>query len=114
MVSKPQLLHFVLLRSFDASAEGLLDDDDLATLQGILNADPRAGRVITGTGGLRKLRVAASGRGKRGGGRVVYLYVEVRSRVFLMAVFPKSEVPDLTPAEYRKLTKLVERLKMEE
>jgi hypothetical protein len=47
LVSRPQLLHFVLLRSFDASAEGLLDDDDLATLQGILNADPRAGRVIT-------------------------------------------------------------------
>ena len=109
----PDLLHFVEVSTFSATAAGLLDDDDLRMLQQILIHDPEVGVVVPRTGGIRKLRIATRGRGKRGGGRVIYLYVEVRSRVYLLAVFAKNDKPDLTAREYQALASLVKRLKME-
>jgi hypothetical protein len=106
-------LHFIDTPYFSRGADALLDDDDIRELQQILNENPRAGDLVRGTGGVRKLRVAASGRGKRGGGRVLYLYVEIRSRIFFLAVFPKNEQPDFTPAGYRALKALVKQLKVE-
>ena len=53
--------------------------------------DPQCGVVIPGTGGVRKLRVAASGRGKRGGARVIYLFGGDDVPAFLLAVFAKNE-----------------------
>jgi hypothetical protein len=112
--ARRELLHFVHLRLFDEGADRLLDDDDLRLLQQILNDDPRKGVVVQGTGGVRKLRVAASGRGKRGGGRLLYLYVEHRGRIFLIAVFPKNKQPDFTPAAYRAMKMLAQQLKEEQ
>jgi hypothetical protein len=108
-----KLLHFIDTAYFSRAADELLDDDDVRMLQQVLNDNPRAGDLVRGTGGVRKLRVAASGRGKRGGGRVLYLYVEIRSRIYLLAVFPKNEQPDFTPAGYRALKALVQQLKLE-
>lgn len=106
-------LHFINTPSFSRAADALLDADDIRMLQLILNENPRAGDLVQGTGGVRKLRVAASGRGKRGGGRVLYLYVEVRLRVYFLAVFAKNDQPDFTPVYYRALKALVQQLKME-
>ncbi len=114
MDPEPRLLHYVHLPAFDERAKRLLDDDDLTLLQQMLNDDPRAGAVIQGTGGVRKIRVAASGRGRRGGGRVLYLYVELRNRIYLIAVFTKNERPDFTPADYRNIKLLVQHLKREQ
>jgi hypothetical protein len=108
-----RLLHFINTPYFTRAADELLDDDDIRGLQQILNDDPRAGDLVQGTGGVRKLRVAASGRGKRGGGRVLYLYIEIRLRVYFLAVFAKNDRPDLTPSYYRALKALVQQLKME-
>jgi hypothetical protein len=108
-----KLLQFVELPLFTQTAAGLLDDDDLAVLQHVLNQDARAGVVIPGAGGVRKLRVAASGRGKRGGGRVLYLYIEVRSRIYLIAAYAKNEQGDITPAGYRVLARLAKELRKE-
>ena len=58
---------------FDKHARGRLDDESLDDLEKTLTANPAAGKVMPGTGGLRKLRIAAPGRGKRGGFRVVIL-----------------------------------------
>ena len=107
------LLHFIATPHFSRAADELLDDDDIRALQQILNENPRAGDLVQGTGGVRKLRVAASGRGKRGGGRVLYLYVQVRARIFFLAVFAKNDQPDFTHAYYRALKALVQQLKME-
>jgi hypothetical protein len=109
----PRLLAYTHLHPFERTAEGLLDDEDIRQVQLLLNGNPHAGVVVPGTGGLRKLRIRASGRGKRGGGRVVYLYVEARSRIYLMAVFPKNQLPDITAAGYRALKQLATELKKE-
>ena len=64
---------FVETPLFRSRAEKLLSEDDLAALQTMLMLRPDAGDVIRGSGGVRKVRVPAKGKGTRGGGRVIYL-----------------------------------------
>ncbi len=70
-------------------------------------ADPLAGVLIRGSGGVRKRRFGLDGRGKRGGARVIYYYHDDRLPVFLLTVFAKNEQSDLSPAEIAALRKLV-------
>jgi hypothetical protein len=67
---------------------------------------PKCGVVVPGTGGVRKLRVAASGRGKRGGARVIYLFGGDDVPVFLLALFAKNEKADLTQKERNELGRM--------
>lgn len=108
-----QYLEFVLLPSFERGAAGLLTDEDVRALERELLRDPRAGAVMRGTGGVRKVRAALEGRGKSGSVRVVYLYVEVKSRIYLLLVFAKNEQANLTPEQTRRVRQLVETLKAE-
>ena len=94
-------------------ADGLLEDEDIRRIQNLLRETPDAGTVVRGTGGLRKLRIPADGRGKRGGGRLLYLYVQIRGVIYFVAVFGKAGQEDLTRADYRILADLVKRLKEE-
>ncbi|HEX2202049.1 MAG TPA: type II toxin-antitoxin system RelE/ParE family toxin [Longimicrobium sp.] len=112
-VTATRYLEFVFLPSFERTAEGLFSDDDVRALEQALIHDPRAGDVVPGTGGVRKVRVAVEGRGKRGGSRVVYLYVEVRSRIYLLLAYAKNEQADLSPEQARRVRQLVEHLKRE-
>ena len=82
---------FIYLPIFDRTAAHLrMTDDDLMTVERELIADPRRGDVIANTGGARKLRVALQGRGKSGGARAIYLYVELKGRVYFIAVYAKN------------------------
>jgi hypothetical protein len=69
---------------------------------------PTAGVVMPGTGGIRKLRWGARGRGRRGGARIVYFVHNETMPVFLFTACAKSARDDLTPAETRTLRRLVE------
>jgi mRNA-degrading endonuclease RelE of RelBE toxin-antitoxin system len=62
-------------------------------------ANPDAGNVIPGTRGLRKVRWAASGRGKRGGARVIYLWRDARGQVLLLVAYVKAKFDNL-PADF--------------
>ena len=59
--------------------------------------NPQIGDVIEGTGGARKMRITLEGRGKRGGGRVIYLDVFEKESLFLLFAYPKNVQEDLTP-----------------
>ena len=72
---------------FTRCAMELMDDDDLAGVQGLLLARPDAGKVIPKSGGLRKLRVAAKGHGKRGGARIIYYWVVDRDRILMLDIY---------------------------
>ncbi len=98
----------VEVRGFTARICDLLSDEDYRLLQLQLVRDPEAGRVIPGTGGLRKLRWGASGRGKRGGARVIYFWYAKSRRLLMLFVYPKNERSDLTAAQRRALRKIVE------
>lgn len=95
-------------RGFTARISDLLRDEDYRFLQLELVRNPEVGRVIPGTGGLRKLRWAASGRGKRGGARVIYFWHAKSQHLLMLFVFPKNERSDLTAAQRRALRKTVE------
>jgi mRNA-degrading endonuclease RelE of RelBE toxin-antitoxin system len=89
----------------------LLSDDEYAEVQQTLVAAPHAGPVIEGTGGLRMLRVAAKGKGKRGGARIIYYSVDDAAQVRMLLIYAKSEQADLTAAQKRVLRRLVEEWK---
>ena len=111
---------FVESRGFSAGRKRLERDGELvhedvvALEQGIL-ADPQAGDLVPGTGGLRKIRMGqrSVGRGKRGGARVYYLDLPGRGVTHLVALFGKREKADLSPIERRMISALVEQLKEE-
>jgi hypothetical protein len=87
----------------------------LREIQTELLEHPEAGRIIQGTGGLRKLRIADPGRGKgkRGGYRVIYLDLAGIERTYLLALYDKSERDDISTEEKKILKSTVERLKRE-
>jgi hypothetical protein len=88
-----------------ADAERIFSAEERTAIVDAVSDDPRCGVVIPGTGGVRKLRVAASGRGKRGGARVIYLFGGDSLPVFLLAVFAKNEKSDLSRAERNDLAR---------
>ncbi len=99
---------FIETPSFRSSAAGLLDEDDLAALQALLLLHPGAGVVIPGSGGLRKVRVPAKGKGKRGGGRVIYFWLQADGQIFLLYAYAKNDRSDITPKQAKFLRSLVE------
>jgi hypothetical protein len=105
---------FVYLKNFDDKWERLkLTDDDLIPLEKYLSENPDAGKVIQGTGGLRKLRWALPDTGKSGGIRILYLDIVIKERIYMIDLFAKSEKENLTKAEKNNMKKLVTELKGE-
>jgi hypothetical protein len=74
---------------------------------GFIAANPEAGDLIPETGGIRKVRWALPGAGKRGGARVVYYYHNESLPGFCLAAYGKDEKANLSKAERNALTKLV-------
>ena len=68
-----------------------LSDDEYLGLQSFLLQHPNAGKLVRGTGGVRKLRWAASGKGKRGGLRVIYYWKVAQDEIWMLTVYGKSE-----------------------
>lgn len=77
-------------------------------MQNRLLENPEAGQVIIGTGGMRKIRVALEGRGKRGGARVIYYRLTERQQILLLLIYDKSRADNLTADQKRALRTLVE------
>lgn len=90
-----------------------LTDDNLRELQKILLDNPKAGDVIQGTGGLRKIRIPLDNTGKRGGGRVIYVDIEYKEIIYFINVYTKNEKDDLTEEEKRAFKAVVKILKEE-
>jgi mRNA-degrading endonuclease RelE of RelBE toxin-antitoxin system len=89
----------------------LLSSAERAQIVDFLAARPKAGDLMQGTGGVRKLRWARGGRGKSAGVRVVYYYHSEALPLYLLTVFGKSEKANLTKAERNELATLVATLK---
>ena len=93
---------------FTRQVQELLTDDEYADLQWHLALDPKAGDVIQDTGGLRKVRWASRGSGKRGGVRVIYFHAVSQSQVQFLLIYRKGVKDDLSAAEKKVLRKLNE------
>lgn len=88
----------------------LLSETEKAELIAYLSVHPGAGVLIKGTGGIRKLRWARSGRGKSGGVRVVYYFHSLGIPLYLLTLFGKNEKDDLSMEEKKFLSRQVSEL----
>ena len=85
----------------------LLDAEEFRSLQVALLIRPELGRVIPGSGGLRKFRWSLPGRGKRSGVRVIYFWHAQSETLYMLYAFRKNEQEDLTTQQLRILAALV-------
>lgn len=98
---------FVELTPFVAFRKEYWTDEDLRAMQNVLLVAPGAGDLIRGSGGLRKLRWSAQGRGKRGGARVIYYWHVPGDRIYLIYGYVKSRSEDLTAQQLKVLRDLM-------
>lgn len=70
---------------------------------------PDAGDLIQGTGGLRKIRWSSGNKGKRGGVRIIYYWKSVDDHIYLMTLYAKNEMSNLTEKEKKLLKQMIER-----
>ena len=100
-------MRFVETPIFTKIMTRLIDDDDYRSLQIALMLRPEQGPIIRGAGGLRKVRWAKAGSGKRGGLRVIYYWAPTEGAFYMLYAYSKNEQEDLTPAQARVLGRLV-------
>ena len=82
---------FIESSSFERVCEAYLDDDEYAELQQFMLRSPEAGQLVRGSGGVRKLRWARSGSGKRGGLRVIYFVRYEPNEFWMLSMYAKSK-----------------------
>ena len=97
------MLTFVETSLFTRLVSEYLTDDEYLTLQLALAANPAAGVVIPGSGGVRKLRWAVSGRGKRGGVRIIYFLRLAEDQVWMLTLYAKNEADRVPTSTLRKI-----------
>jgi mRNA-degrading endonuclease RelE of RelBE toxin-antitoxin system len=95
------MLTFVETKLFTKLVEEYLSDEEYGALQQALVANPEAGDVIPGSGGVRKLRWSVAGRGKRGGIRVIYYLRSRQGQVWMLTLHAKN-VAERIPAHVLK------------
>lgn len=101
------ILRFIESPIFSQQIDELLSSEEQRQLQLYIHHYPDQGDLIKGSGGLRKLRWAGSGRGKRGGIRVIY-YIWHEDTAFMLTAYPKNKQTDLTPVQLKVLRTLLE------
>lgn len=98
---------FIETTIFTRQVLELLPDEKYRELQSALIDNPEIGSVIQGGGGLRKLRWAIPGHGKRGGVRVIY-YLVTQDKILLVYLYRKTQQDDLTFEQLNRLRKVIE------
>jgi hypothetical protein len=99
---------FIMMPEFDKMwAKIGLNDEDLKSLQLEILSNPKAGVVIRGTGGLRKMRFALEGKSKSSSVRVLYVDFVIFEKVYLITSYHKSQKINLSEAERNNIKKQI-------
>ena len=102
------MLTIVETPSFVRMADTFWDDVDRLKFIDFIAANPDAGAVVPGSGGLRKVRWGQTGRGKRGGVRVIYYNRLANGEIWLLLVYDKTVRENIPPHVLRKIKEEVE------
>lgn len=102
------MFSFIETRLFSKLVLEYLSDEEYGSLQQALIKDPDAGPVIPGSGGVRKLRWAAPGRGKRGGYRIIYYVKRANGVIWLLTMYPKNVAENIPAAVLRRIRQEVD------
>lgn len=89
------MLTFIQTKLFTRLFSERYSDDDLAELERHLAANPEAGDLVVGSGGVRKTRWGTPGRGKRGGVRIIYYLRLRREQVWLLTLYAKNQTDSI-------------------
>jgi hypothetical protein len=98
---------------FLSRSAAIWSDDERSTFIDFIARNPLAGRIIPGTGGVRKIRWSRAGLGKRGGARIIYYFYNANRPVYLLTAYAKARQPDLTPGQKRVIIAIVEEIQAE-
>jgi hypothetical protein len=85
-----------------------MSDDNYRQLQEELIKKPDLGKIIKGSGGIRKVRWNMPGKGKRGGMRIIYYWITSEDQIYMLYAYPKAKQENLTPDQLSTLKKVVE------
>ena len=102
------MFSFIETRLFTKLVLEYLSDSEYGSLQQALIKDPEAGPVIPGSGGVRKLRWAAPGRGKRGGYRIIYYVKRANGVIWLLTMYPKNVAENIPAVVLRRIRQEVD------
>ena len=105
-------MEFIETPTFTRLVLTLMEDEDYAKLQMALAKKPDTGKIIPGGGGIRKMRWAGSGRGKRGGLRVIYYWRMAEGQIWMLLAYPKNEQDNLAPDQLKQLKQLVKEFEL--
>ena len=100
-------MKFIETSIFTKTVQELLEDDEYKSLQVALMLRPEQGSIIPGSGGLRKIRWASKGKGKRGGLRAIYYWDKKSESFYMLLIYSKSKQDDLTQGQLQILSQLV-------
>jgi hypothetical protein len=89
--------------AFSRKVDEILTDDELISLECLLVMTPAAGDLIPGSRGLRKIRIASGGKGKRGGSRVIYYWYVLPEKIQFCRIYAKSNQTNLSKAEVQQI-----------
>lgn len=104
------IMEFIETPVFTKLITELLPDDSYRLLQDDLAKNPQAGDLIPGGGGIRKLRFALPGKGKRGGARLIYYWQASKDKTYMLLAYAKAKKENLEPAQITILKALVKEL----
>lgn len=99
---------FIETRLFTRLVQDYLGDDEYRRLQIALLENPEAGDIIPGSGGIRKVRWRAPGRGKRGGYRVIYYAKITQGMIWMLTMYPKNVTENIPANVLRQIRKEIE------
>ena len=106
-------LIFIETQLFTDLVTKYIDDEALRKLQSDLMGNPEKGDLVPGTGGLRKVRMAFGGKGKRGGARIIYLYLKDAAIIYLLLMYRKSKTENLSASQTKRLRELAKQITRE-
>lgn len=96
-------------RIFTELVNEYLDDEEYRKFQNYLTKNPSVRDLIQGTGGLRKIRWGLENKGKRSGVRIIYYWQKSEDQIYLMTIYAKNELKDLSTSEKNILKKMIEK-----
>jgi len=103
-----KLMEFIEATAFTKYLYDYLSEDEYLGLQSFLLQYPESGKVVRGSGGVRKVRWAMSGKGKSGGVRVIYYFKKQDVEIWLLTIYSKNEVENIPAHVLRQIAKEIE------
>lgn len=102
------MFSFIETKLFTRLVQRYLSDSEYQELQAFLISNPQAGDIIPGSGGLRKVRWRARGRGKRGGYRIIYYAKLAQGIMWMLTIYPKNVTENIAAHILRQIRKEIE------